>query len=83
MKTVRGTWYEVWSKNNRGMKLPGPVFDTYQNLREAKKQIKESNERQAKAGYKPEEWYIMVADSIRTTDDNGMVVSETLTYAVA
>ena len=77
MKTVRATWYEAWIKKGYGSKLS----DRYSNQREAKSAIKKSIEKQKEAGYKPIEYYIMIADYIRTYDENGDTISETTTYA--
>lgn len=77
MKTIRASWYEVWLKKSYGAKLPGP----HHNQREAKTAIKKAIEKQKEAGYKPDEFFIMIADCIRTYDENGDTISETTTYA--
>lgn len=76
MKTVRATWYEAWIKKGYGAKLA----DRYSNQREAKSAIKKSIEEQKKAGWKPNEYYLMIADYIHIYDENG-TISTTTTYA--
>lgn len=77
MRTVRATWYEAWVKKGYGAKLPGP----HPNQKEAKTAIEKAIEKQKEAGYKPDEYYIMIADYICTYDENGDTISETTTYA--
>ena len=77
MKTTRGTWYEVWDKNGYGTRLDG----NYDSQREAKKAAKEATERQIEKGYNPQEWIIMIADLICTMEDDGTIISKTLTYS--
>lgn len=77
MKIVRDTWYEAWIKKGYGAKLT----DRYSNQREAKSAIKNAIEKQKSAGYKPCEYYLMIADFIRIYDENGDTISETTTYA--
>lgn len=75
LRTVSSTWYEVVQVGGYGCKLCG----TYNNKREALKDIKEVNERAAAQGYKVENYYIMMCICVRMIEDNGDVVSESTT----
>lgn len=77
MKTVRGSWYEVWAKKSFGCKLP----DRYNNLTNARKAIKKAKEAQIALDYEPDEFVIMIVDSVMVYDEEGETISETITYA--
>ena len=83
MKTVRGSWYEVWDKKiyGRGDQLKDTGI--YNNKREARQAAKEWTEKQIADGYIPHELMIMIVDWIRIMDDDGVVISETKTVARA
>lgn len=70
-----GTWYEVVMVRGRGCKLA----ERYFNQREAKKAIKEANEKAVKNRYKTDEYFILLCSSTCLTDENGDIVSETIT----
>lgn len=77
METVRATWYEAWIKRSFG----GKLIDRYSNQEEAKAAIKKAVEKEKSLGYKPSEYYPMIVDVIKTMDDEGETISETITYA--
>lgn len=75
LRTVASTWYEVVFVQSYGAKLE----NTFYNKREAQKAIKEFKERQVQRGNKPSECFILLCNIVRLIDDNGDVVSETVT----
>lgn len=77
LRTVCNTWYEAIMAHGYGCKLYG----TWDNKREAQQAIKEANDRAVERGYKADEYYIMLCNVVRMIDDNGDVVSETITKA--
>ena len=77
LRTVASTWYEAVMVGGYGCKLYG----TYDNKREAQKAIKTSNEKAVQQGYKADDYFIMMCSCVRMIEDNGDVVSETITKA--
>lgn len=77
LKTVASTWFEAVQVCGYGCKL----VNTYNSKRDAKKAIKESNERAIEQGFKANEYYIMLCNCVRLLDENNDVVSETITRA--
>lgn len=77
LRTVCNTWYEAIMVHGYGCKLYG----TWDNKKEAYQAIKEANDRAVERGYKADEYYIMLCNLVRMIDDNGDVVSETITKA--
>ena len=75
LRTVCSTWYEAIQIRAFGCKLS----NTYSSKREAQKAITETNINAVKQGYQPDEYYIMLCNLVRMIDDNGDVVSETVT----
>ena len=74
-RTVESTWYEAVMVGGYGCKLYGQ----YDNKRDAQNAINESNERVVARGYKANKYYIVKCSCARTTEDNGDLVSETIT----
>lgn len=78
LHTVASTWYEAFMNGGYGScKMDG----TYRSKREVESAIKAANIRQKEAGYKPDEYYIMLCNSVCVYDSVGNVVSETVTRA--
>lgn len=75
LRTIASTWYEAVMIGGYGCKLSG----TYDNKREVQKAIKASNERAVEQGYKADKYFIMMCSCVRMVEDNGDVVSETIT----
>lgn len=75
LRTVASTWYEAVQIGGYGCRLNG----TYESKREVQKAIKEANVRAKDWGYKEEEYNIMLCHCVRMIEDNGDVVSETIT----
>lgn len=74
LKTVCGTWYEAVMVRGYGCKLSG----TWHSKREAQKAIKEANARAVERGYKADEYYIVLCNTVRMFDENGDTVSESI-----
>ena len=75
LRTVTSTWYEAVMVGGYGCKLNR----TYDNKRDVQKAIKESNARAVERGYKADNYFIMMCSCVRMIEDNGDVVSETIT----
>lgn len=75
LRTVASTWYEAVMIGGYGCKLSG----TYDSKRETQKAIKESNARAVERGYKADSYFIVMCSCVRMVEDNGDVVSETIT----
>jgi hypothetical protein len=74
---MASAWYEAIMVGGRGCKLSG----TYDSQREAQKAIKEANAKAVECGYKADEYFIVLCSIVRMIDDNGDMVSETITKA--
>lgn len=75
LRTVASTWYEAVMVGGYGCKLCG----NYDNKRDAQKAIKESSAKAVERGYKADKYYVMMCNCVRMIEDNGDVVSETIT----
>lgn len=75
LQAIANTWYEAVMVRGYGCKLDG----TYYNKREVQKAIKDANARAVERGYKADEYFILLCNCVRLIDDNGDVVSGTIT----
>ena len=75
VRTVTSTWYEAVMARGFDAKLA----DTFNSMEEVALAIKKGTEREIEMGYKPSRYFIMRCDMARIVDDNGDVVSETIT----
>lgn len=72
---VTSTWYEAVMVRGFGAKLA----DTFNSMEEVALAIKKVTDREIEMGYKPSRYFIVRCDIVRIFDDNGDVVSETVT----
>lgn len=75
LRTITSTWYEAVQIGGFGCKLK----NTYASKRETQKAIAEANIRAIERGYGPDEYHIVLCTIVRLIEDNGDVVSETIT----
>ena len=75
VRTVTSTWYEAVMVRGFGAKLA----DTFNSMEEVALAIKKATDREIEMGYKPSRYFIVRCDMARIVDDNGDVVSETVT----
>lgn len=75
LRSIASTWYEAVMVNSYGAKLE----NTYYTKRDIQKAIKETNQREVERGYNASEYFILLCNCVRLIDDNGDVVSETIT----
>lgn len=75
LRAITDNWYEAVQVGGYGCKLN----NTYASKREAQKAIAEANLRVIERGYGADEYYIMYCSIVRLIEDNGDVVSETIT----
>lgn len=75
VRTVTSTWYEAVMVRGFGAKLA----DTFNSMEEVALAIKKVTDREIEMGYKPSRYFIVRCDIVRIFDDNGDVVSETVT----
>lgn len=75
VRTVTSTWYEAVMVRGFGAKLA----DTFNSMEEVALAIKKGTEREIEMGYKPSRYFIVRCDMARIVDDDGDVVSETIT----
>lgn len=75
LRTIASTWYEAVMVGGYNCKLSG----VYDNKREAQKAIKISIENALQQGHKEDKYFIMMCNCIRMIEDNGDIVSETIT----
>lgn len=73
--TGTSTWYEAVMVRGFGAKLA----DTFNSMEEVALAIKKATDREIEMGYKPSRYFIVRCDMARIVDDNGDVVSETIT----
>lgn len=75
LRTITSTWYEVVLVGGYGAKLE----KTYATQKDANQAATETNMRAIDNGYGPSKYYIMYCTIVRLIEDNGDVVSETIT----
>lgn len=75
LRTITSAWYEVVYVGGYGCKLK----NTYASKKDALKAAMEANIRSIENGYGPSKYYIMYCTIVRLIEDNGDVVSETIT----
>ncbi len=75
MKTTTQITYEVYLKGWHGAKLA----ETFTAQDEAVQAIKEARQQQIDAGYKPDNYYIVLCMHTITRDDDGDMISESTT----
>ena len=75
LRTVTGIWYEIALVNGHGAKLD----KDYASKQAAERAIMETNLKAMQHGYGPSKYYIMYCTIVRLMEDNGDVVSETIT----
>lgn len=75
VRTVTITWYEAMMVRGFGAKLA----DTFNSMEEVTLAIKKVTEREIEMDCEPSRYFIVRCDIVRIFDDNGDVVSETVT----
>ena len=75
LRTITSNWYEVVLVGGYGAKLE----NSYASKHAADNAAIEANLRAVQHGYGPSKYYIMYCTIVRLLEDNGDVVSETIT----
>lgn len=77
LRSISSEWYEAYIVGSHGSKMPG----SYDTRMQAEVAVKEAKNRAVEFGRKPYDYFIVRCTCVKLIEDNGDIVSETITRA--